>query len=61
MYQTNETELTNRINTFMARKTKQLAEREELYSQSAADSSTTSRTPSLLEKMNEFWVSRVHA
>lgn len=63
MYQINETELTSRINTFMERKSRQLAERESQYgSQAATDSSrTTSRTPSLIEKMNEFWVSRVHA
>ena len=63
MHQISETELTNRINTFMARKTKRLTELEadQLRFLPKDLSRSMTRTPTFLEKMNEFWVHQIHA
>lgn len=68
MDQISEAELTNRINTFMARKIEQFPELEKKQRRFSRELSSheqpvqhDTHTPTFLEKINEFWVLRVHA
>lgn len=63
MNQISEAELTNRINTFMARKMEQFPELEKKrrHVSKVSQSRYDIQNPTFLEKMNEFWAQRVHA
>lgn len=63
MEQLSEAELTNRINSFLARKMEQYPELQKTRRRGVKkpyDSRDTC-TPTFLEKLNDLWIQRVHA